>query len=124
MIPVIQQNARDLEQELAWFAQLLDLRFQLYFGQGTEYPDIFEITPPELHASESAYAGFVRHYNLSFIERAAIVLSLVPLIRSQLLDIFHTKNKTFDRRFTEFGGVPDPANGEFAPTGETLAFIL
>src|SRR5271166_4373842 len=62
--------------------------------------------------------------NLSFAERAAIVLSLVPLIRPQLLDIFHTKNKTFDRRFTEFGGVPDAANGEFVPTGETLAFIL
>jgi len=124
MIPVIQQNARDLEQEFTWFAQLLDLRLKLYFGQETEYPDIFETIPPDLGESESAYAGFVRHYNLSFAERAAIVLSLVPLIRPQLLDIFHTKNKTFDRRFTEFGGVRDAANGEFVPTGETLAFIL
>src|SRR5271165_2645483 len=124
MIPVIQQNARDLEQELAWFAQLLDLRFKLYFGQETEYPDIFETIPPDLAESESAYAAFVRHYNLSFAERAAIILSLAPLIRPQLLDIFHTKNKTFDRRFTEFGGFPDAANGEFVPTGETLAFIL
>ena len=62
MIPVIQQNARDLEQEFAWFAQLLDLRFKLYFGQETEYPDIFETIPPDLGESESAYAGFVRHY--------------------------------------------------------------
>ena len=63
-----------------------------------------------------------RHYKLSFVERVAIVLSLVPLIRPQLLDIFHTKNKTFDRKFTEFGGVRDAASGEFVPTGETLAF--
>src|SRR5271166_471280 len=116
MIPMIQQNARDLEQELAWFARLLDLRFKLYFGEGTEYPDIFETTPPDLGVSESAYAGFVRHYKLSFVERAAIVLSLTPLIRPQLLDIFHTKNKTFDRKFTEFGGIRD-TNGEFVPNG-------
>jgi ATPase family associated with various cellular activities (AAA) len=121
--PVIQHNARDLEQELAWFAQLLDKRFKRYFGQETEDQDIFDTTPPDLADSESAYAGFVRHYNLSFVERVAIVLSLIPLIRPQLLDIFHTKNKTFDRKFTEFGGIRD-TNGEFVPTGETLAFIL
>jgi len=121
--PVIQHNARDLEQELAWFAQLLDKRFKRYFGQETEDQDIFDTTPPDLADSGSAYAGFVRHYNLSFVERVAIVLSLIPLIRPQLLDIFHTKNKTFDRKFTEFGGIRD-TNGEFVPTGETLAFIL
>jgi hypothetical protein len=47
----------------------------------------------------------------------------VPHIRPQLLDIFFTKNKTFDRKFTEFGGVYG-SSGDFMPTGETLAFIL
>ena len=41
----------------------------------------------------------------------------------KLLDTFHTKNDTFDRRFTQFGGIRD-ANGDFVPTGETLAFIV
>ena len=32
MMTPLQENAGDLEQELGWFAQLLDTRFKLYFG--------------------------------------------------------------------------------------------
>ena len=53
-----------------------------------------------------------------------LVLSLVPHIRPQLLDVFFTKNKNFDRKFTEFGGLRGGPDGDFVPTGETLAFIL
>jgi AAA+ superfamily predicted ATPase len=124
MIAALQQNARDLEQELAWFAQVLDTRFKLYFGQECAYQDVFEIAPPDLSASESPYAGFIRHYQLAFAERAALVLGLAPHIRPQLLDIFFTRNKTFDRKFSEFGGLRGGPDGDFTPTGETLAFIL
>ncbi|MCB0207860.1 MAG: ATP-binding protein [Anaerolineae bacterium] len=121
---LIRQNAHDLEQELTWFAQLLDARFKRYFGQAADVQDVFEISPPDLSESESPYARFVRYYQLSLAERAALVLGLVPHIRPQLLDIFFTKNKTFDRKFTEFGGVWGGPNDDFVPTGETLAFIL
>jgi len=119
----IELNARVLEQELAWFARVLDARFKLYFGQAADCNSVREIEPPDLASSASAYAGFVRHYGLSFAERVAVVLGLLPHLRPQLLDIFHTRNKTFDRKFTEFGGARD-ASGDFVPTGETLAFIL
>jgi hypothetical protein len=120
---MLELNAKDLEQELNWFARVLDTRFKLYFGQETEYQSVFDITPPDLATSESAFADFVRHYALTFTERIVFVLGLVPHLRPQLLDIFHSKNKTFDRKFTEFGGSRD-AHGDFVPTGETLAFIL
>ncbi len=123
MSSVIERNARDLERELAWLARVIDARFKLYFGQDAGCGNVFEIAPPELVASDSDYGSFVRHYQLSFAERAAIVLGLTPHVRPQLLDIFHSRNKTFDRKFTEFGGIRD-ANGDFLPTGETLAFIL
>ena len=123
METVIQQNANDLEQELTWFAQILDTRFKRYFGQESPYQDVYEITPPDLSESNAPYARLTQHYNLTFAERAALVLSLIPHTRPQLLDIFFTKNKTFDRRFTEFGGVHSTV-GDFLPTGETLAFIL
>ena len=123
MTSVTALNARDLEQELAWLARVIDARFKLYFGQEAGVKSVFEVAPPELGEPASAYAGFVRHYGFSRAERAAIALGLVPHLRPQLLDIFHSKNKTFDRKFTEFGGVRD-ANGDFVPTGETLAFIL
>ncbi|HRI15471.1 MAG TPA: ATP-binding protein [Verrucomicrobiota bacterium] len=123
MSAALQQNAYDLEQELVWFARVLDARFKLYFGQETEVRDVIDLKPPELRESSSAYAQFVRHYQMSFGERVAMALGLTPHLRPQLLDVFHTKNSLFDRRFTEFGGVRD-ANGDFVPTGETLAFIL
>ena len=123
MATPIELNARDLERELTWFARVLDARFKLYFGQQAERNSVFEIAPPDLGASPSPYASFLRHYECSFAERLTLVLALVPHVRPQLLDVFHTRNKTFDRKFTEFGGVRD-ANGDFLPTGETLAFIL
>lgn len=124
MMTPLEQNAQDLEQELAWFGQLLDTRFKQYFGQATEGQDIFESMPPDLSGSASPYAVFVNHYQLSLIERATLVLSLVPHLRPQLLDIFFTKNKTFDRKFTEFGGDWGEPHSNFVPTGETLLFIL
>jgi AAA+ superfamily predicted ATPase len=121
---LIQANARDLELELDWFARVLDARFKLYFGQETTDQDVFAITPPDLSKSDSPYAGFVHHYQLSIAERLAVVLALVPHLRPQLLDVFFTKNNTFDRRFTEFGGFRHGSDGDFVPTGETLVFIL
>jgi ATPase family associated with various cellular activities (AAA) len=120
---VIEPNARDLERELAWLARVIDARFKLYFGQDAGCKSVFEIAPPPLEEPESAYGRLVRHYQMPFAERVALALALVPPLRPQLLDIFHSKNKTFDRKFTEFGGARD-ANGDFVPTGETLAFIL
>ena len=120
----LRQIARDLEQELAWLTQVLDTRFKLYFGQDDDYQDVFDIPLPDLSASESPYASFIRHYQLSFAERCALMLGLVPHIRPQLLDVFFTKNQTFDRKFTEFGGTRQGSDGDFVPTGETLIFLL
>jgi hypothetical protein len=121
---LIQLNARDLELELAWFSQLLDARIKGYFAQEEVVPEIFEIQPPDLSESTSPYASFQRHYQLSIPERIAILLGLVPNVRPRLLDIFFVKNKNFDRKFTEFGGILYGPDGNFVPTGETLAFIL
>lgn len=124
MTHVIQQNARDLEQELAWLTRVIDTRFKLYFGQESEHDDVLEHAPPELASSSSAYARFVNHYQLDFAERCALVLGLLPHLRPQLLDVFLVKNAKFDRKFTEFGGVRSGADGDFLPTGETLLFLL
>jgi hypothetical protein len=123
MTSLVQQLSRDLELELTWFAQVLDVRFKLYFGHETACQDVFAMAPPDLSESLSVYASFLQHYQMPFAERVALVLGLVPHLRPQLLDVFHTRNSVFDRRFTEFGGLHG-ANGDFVPTGDTLAFIL
>lgn len=117
-------NALDLEQELAWFARVLDARFKSYLGPEDEARDIFEVAPPDLSRSESEYAKFLQYYRFSFAERFAVLLGLVPHIRPQLLDVFFTKNRTFDRPFAEFGGKREAEDSGFVPTGETLIFIL
>ena len=117
-------NARDLEEELLWFARVVDARFQLYFGLDHEHDEVVSISPPDLTASASYYARFIRQHALDFLERLTLVLALVPHIGPRLLDIFHTRNKTFDRRFTEFGGIRTGSDADFWPTGETLAFIF
>ncbi len=115
----------ELERELAWFTRVLDLRFRLYFVREGDTPDprtLTDLPPPELRDSSSPYARFVREQSPSLAERLALILALVPHLRPQLLDVFFSKNATFDRRFTEFGGAW--TEGEFEPTGETLAFVL
>lgn len=118
-------NARDLESELGWFAEVLDLRFNHYFGLGQGEPvSPVPPLPPDLSDSDSSYARFIRDLSPTFDERLALVLALAPHVRPRLLDVFHTRNSTFDRRFTEFGGVRPGPDGDFQPTAETLAFIL
>jgi len=120
----LRKNARDLEMELSWFTQVLDARFRAYFNPEHEKQEISEIPPPDLSASSSEYADFLRHYGFSIAERMTLLLALIPHIQPRLLDIFFTKNKTFDRKFTEFGGLSLGSEGDFWPTGETLLFIL
>jgi hypothetical protein len=124
-VGVSEPHLDDLERELQWFARVLDLRFNAYFAR--EPPagaprDLAELPPPEPGDYLSAYACLLRERPLELVERLALILALVPHLRPQLLDVFSVKNATFDRRFTEFGGVR--VDDDFEPTGETLAFIL
>src|SRR5215831_18587127 len=123
MVSALEQNAADLEGELNWLARLIDARFKLYFGlDGGAPPEA--LAPPDLSRSGGPYAAFLRETACGFAERVALMLALAPHLRPQLLDVFFTRNQTFDRRFTEFGGVRKDADGDFWPTGETLAFVI
>lgn len=121
---VLTMNANILNSELDWFFSVLDTRIKLHFGHECNHKDIFEITPPGIRANKSMYGNFINHYDLSFEERVVFVLSLVPHIKPQLLDVFFTKNATNSRDFTEFGGRNGHSYSGFLPTGETAMFIL
>ncbi|MEN9865833.1 MAG: hypothetical protein RL748_1423 [Pseudomonadota bacterium] len=120
----LQCNARDLEADLNWFAQVLAARIQHYFANDAHSFDTAALAPPALSPSGSGYARFVQENQLSFAERCTLLLALSPHVRPRLLDIFFIKNQKIERRFTEFGGYLAGANGDFTPTGETLAFIV
>jgi hypothetical protein len=124
MVNAMQGNARDLERELEWFAEVLDARLKLYFRKPGAVMSVVEIAPPDLSRSCSPYARFVCYHELSFAERIVILLALIPLIRPQLLDVLWSKNGATERGFTEFGGVHGATHGGFVPTGETAVFLL
>ncbi len=122
MTKLAKLNAKYLELELLWLSKVLDTRFKLYFGQESTAQSIFEIKPPRLTTTNAPYIQTIRKYKMSFAERLVLILGLVPHIRPALLDMFFTKNSSFDRPFSVFGGhVSDVA---FIPTGETALFIL
>ncbi|HEX6368217.1 MAG TPA: ATP-binding protein [Longimicrobium sp.] len=115
-------NARDLERELEWFAQVLNLRLTSYFGGGEGGARFAFPAAPEL--GPSRYAGFVRQHGLAPAERLVLVLSIIPHVRPQLLDVLWARNEATERGFTEFGGWHGTTHGGFVPTGETAAFLL
>lgn len=117
------RHADTLSRELAWLAQLIDARFERYFEPAAAGPAPLQIAPPELADAHGPYAELLRRHGAGSMERAALALALAPHLRPQLLDVFHTRNATFDRPFTEFGGQRD-GNGDFMPTVETLVFVL
>lgn len=119
-----QGNALALETELTWLSSVLDLRFRLYFAQDETGQTVWETSPPNVKKGRSAYEKFIIKNELSTSERIVLGLALAPAIRPQMLDIFFTKNSTFDRGFTEFGGIKGNQHGGFIPTVETALFVL
>lgn len=117
-------NAKSLATELQWLNLVINTRMSLYWGKTRDYKTIYDIEPPDLTNDTSYYAQVVTHYQMNFDERIILVLSLVPHVQPQLLDVFFVKNADYDRGFTELGGIKGKNHSGFIPTGETAAFIL
>lgn len=116
--------AAEWEAELRWLTAVIDARFKRYFNLQPEVADVRAIAPPDLSGSASPYAALLRETGSGFEERVALGLAIAPHLRPQLLDVFFTKNQTFDRPFTEFGGLREGRHTGFLPTIETLLFLL
>ncbi len=117
-------NAISLQHEIHWFSKVMALRIQLYFVQGAELSDIYQLTPPDLSLDDSIFACAVKHYQLTFDERIVLILAIIPHVNPQALDSLFSLNANFDRCYAEFGGRQGTNHKGFLPTGETAAFIL
>ena len=120
----LNKNAKTLDKEIQWFAKVLDTRLKLYFNNECAYKDITDIEAPAVKNGISVYADFIDQNGLDEQERIALLLALVPHIKPEMLDVFFTRNASYDRGFSEFGGIKGKFFNGFIPTGETLLFIL
>jgi hypothetical protein len=123
-VDILKDNADALNRELAWLEQVMNVRLELYFGQDCAYKSIWDIQLPDLKNDNSSYAAFIKQHESSPAERLILMLLLAPHVKPQLLDVFLVKNTTYDKGFTEFGGLKGAAHGGFLPTVETALFML
>lgn len=114
-------NTLTLTNELDWLEKLIKLRLDIFFKRTESLPDV---SAPDVSRDESIYARFIKHYKFGYSERVAVILTLTPHLRPEILDAFFIKNKKTNRGYTEFGGVIAKKHSGFMPTGETLSFIL
>ncbi len=117
-------NANTLAKEFLWLHKIMNFRFSSYFGADTAIKSINEIPAPNLSKDKSVYAQILKRFNFTNDERIVLLISLAPHLSPQILDMFFTKNETYGRGFTEFGGVKGNQHSGFIPTGETSAFII
>lgn len=119
------QNAACLDLELTWFSQILEHRFQLRADGKSAERNVFDvIPPPALPQTDPTYAKLLHTLALQPAERLVLILSLIPHIKSTLLDTFFVRNQSLDRGYTEFGGLRGDAHSGFLPTCETAMFLL
>lgn len=111
-----------LERELRWFFQVLEGRLEDHFSQGKQGSTKANLGPPCLDRAHGPYADLVRTHQFRRRERLVLSLALTPYLRPALLDPLFTRNSTYDRPFSEFGGLA--AAGGFAPSIETALFLL
>ena len=120
----IEINSIDIEKELNWLKQILTTRSALNAKEETVVNDVFDLKPPNISESGSGYASLIKEHDFGFVERFILILSAVPYIKPELLDVFIQKNKTTNQLYTEFGGKVSDQHSGFIPTGETVMFIL
>jgi DNA polymerase III delta prime subunit len=119
----LEANAVTATKELSWFSVIVTARGAISFNNSTGQQPVDAIKPPDVADDTSPYAAIIRHFNMSHAERFILILSLVPHLQPQLLDMLLMKNSETGQPFTQLGG-QRTAQGNYLPTGETAVFIL
>lgn len=118
-------NAACIQGEIDWLREIVEIRMKRHAGDLDVSGDpVGALDPPALPASGAPYADVVRDLDFGPAERLVLILSYVPHVKPDVLDVFFIQNRALDRRFTEFGGLVGSSHGGFLPTGETALFLL
>ncbi len=121
---MLSRNALTLQNEMAWFCRVLESRLQLYFENECEVTSIEALPPPELDGNPSNYAHLVNEHDMTFHERLVLILTLIPHLQPQLLNLLLINDPMIGKPYVEFGGWRGTTHTGFLPTAETAAFII
>ena len=116
-----EQNARVIQEDLKWLQSIIELRINNFITKQTG-----EIDTPALDISETGvfYAKFLQEHGLTPDERKVVLLALAPEVQPELLDRFLIRNNTYNKIYSEFGGLSTPSFNGFIPTHKTALFVL
>ncbi len=120
----INKIAKTIIKEIQWFETVVNTALSLYFQNESAYSSVREHTPPLIEEKDSIYASVIQEYALNFEERLVLILSLLPYVKPQSLDVFLIKNQNLNSDFAEFGGIKGVNKSGFIPSLETAIFIL
>lgn len=118
-----QDLIRPILTDLDWLKSFITVRIKVYFDGNEEEGESFPELPPLIDTT-TPYYKFVSDYQLDFVERVVLLMSMVPLLGPQIYDCFFIQNTAIGRPFSEFGGIEDKVHRGFIPTGETVNFVL
>ncbi len=113
-----------LEEEIAWFEKIANLTLNSYFANKDENEAIYSCNPSSVNGNETPYGKIIKDLNLDYAERLVLILSVIPYVKPQCLDIFLINNQALNSVFSEFGGYKDAVSGKYYPTLETACFVL
>ncbi len=119
----LQANAVTATHELEWFSAIVAARGLISFNNDRSQPPVDTILPPGIANDPSPYANLIRECDMSAAERFVLILSLVPHLQPELLDMLLMKSETTGHPFTQLGGKKSD-NGVHLPTGETAVFLF
>ena len=117
-------NGSFINGELDWLTSLIVGRIKAYFDPDPTGAAFSPERPPEAGSDGCPYERFIVRNSLDQEDRVFLALSVVPVMRPQIMDCFHIKNESTGRRFAEFGCVEDDQGPVLRPSLDTVLFIL
>ena len=117
------QNNNFITRELDWAAEVILWRVGHYFKKDGEREIQCAALPPDPSGTDS-YSSFIKEKGFGEDDRLCLMLTLIPLLRPQILDCFNIRNSDTGIRFAEFGCREVGDGRILLPTLETLLFVL
>jgi Cdc6-like AAA superfamily ATPase len=122
----LSENAQIIDQELNWLQTIFESRINNFINRDDPNFPAQDVNPPAPDFGELStyYTDFIQKHTLTPDERKIVQLALAPEVQPEMLDRFLIRSQTYDKTYTEFGGITTRSFNGFIPTIKTALFVL